>query len=543
MRSYEQVVRLLTTSPSRQALQPPRVTDETRAAVYGSLGTLYANLGERERARGLYEELLAEARGRGARVLEGRVHDLQGRLTLHYEHDAAAAQRLLEEARQIAQEQGDTQGLLEVDMQLAFIAFERDDVQSAGEHLQRVAHLARGSGDRRRLAESLNEISDVFKYRGDWEAASAACEESLMLFAGLTDEGATASQGTGQGTTMDEILPPRQFASALTWAAFFPLIAPLAQPKPTSGYATLRRWAANALMGMGNARLHLGEGEVGRAAVQMGWGIFSEHHEQRYQQAYLPHKILGWIEAGEYERALREARQVMEAMATATGRHGTASEFRPHCALVDTHHVLFQFAEARISLEQASAVAPGKSIWERLLPASRWCTQHALVGDWAAAANAAREAQALRDAMLSPLTWFDFARYHETEALLRAGDRVQAEADVERLRESLGANRRYRLLYLRMQAQLERDAGEHDVAIAYLVEALQLAKGMGLPGEEWQIFAELTARYADIDDTEHAQEARARAIEGIETLAARISDRALRDHFRHTALLRLSALD
>jgi DNA-binding SARP family transcriptional activator len=71
VRYYEQVVRLLMISPSREALLPPRFTDAERAAVYGSLGTLYANLGEQERAGLLYEELLAEARTRGARLLEG----------------------------------------------------------------------------------------------------------------------------------------------------------------------------------------------------------------------------------------------------------------------------------------------------------------------------------------------------------------------------------------------------------------------------------------------------------------------------------------
>jgi hypothetical protein len=111
------------------------------------------------------------------------------------------------------------------------------------------------------------------------------------------------------------------------------------------------------------------------------------------------------------------------------------------------------------------------------------------------------------------------------------------------LRASLGANRRYRLMYLRMQTLLDHDAGEHAAAIAHLVEALQLANEMGLPGEEWQIAAALTAHYTDIGATEHAQEARAQSMEGIEKLSARISDLALRDHFRQTALLRLPALD
>ena len=98
-------------------------------------------------------------------------------------------------------------------------------------------------------------------------------------------------------------------------------------------------------------------------------------------------------------------------------------------------------------------------------------------------------------------------------------------------------------MYLRMQALLDRDAGEQAAAIAHLVEAAQLANEMNLPGQAWQIAAELAARSADVGATEQAQEARAQAMDGIERLAAHISDSALRDHFQQAALLRLPGFD
>jgi tetratricopeptide (TPR) repeat protein len=455
-----------------------------------------------------------------------------------FDSDFVAAQRLLEEARQIAQEQGDVSVLLTTEAQLAIVVEIQGDFAHAWDYAQHVVQLARTSGDRLRLAQVLNDLSDVFKRRGEWEVAAAACEESLVLFARLVDEATTQDQRT---TTESPTLQP--FSPTLAWTALAPRLASLEQQDPTKRDASARRWAANALMGMGNARLHLGEGDVGRAALQMGWRIFIELNNPRYHVSYVLHKTFGWIEAGNYEHALRETRQVTEAAATSVDRPLESAKVRPYCALVDCFHALFQPVAAREPLEQASKLALGKTVWERLLPLTRCCTQLALAGDWNAAAAAARQAQALRDKSASPLTWFDFARYHETEALLRAGDRIQAQADVERLRQSLGANRRYRLMYLRMQALLDRDAGEHAMAVAHLAEALQLAQEMGLPSEEWQIAAELAARYADINATEHAQEARAQAMAGIDTLAARISDRALRDHFRQTALLRLHALD
>jgi tetratricopeptide (TPR) repeat protein len=536
VRYYEQAIRILTASPSQQALRA-QVSDEAKRRIYGALGLLYANLGEKERARLLFEELLAEARGRGARLLEGHALSMLGELVHLYHSDLVAAQRLFEEARQIAQEQGDVSGLLRTESQLADAAERRGDFARASEYARHVVQLARASGERLPLAQALNDLSDVFKRRGEWEVATAACEESLVLFGRLADEETTSDQST---TT--EELPPEPFTPALAWTAFAPRIASLKRQDPTKRNASMRRWGANALMGMGNARLHLGEGDTGRAALQMGWHIFTELNDRRYHVLYVLHQTLGWIEAGNYEQALRETRQVIEATATSVDRPIDYASVRPYCALVDTFHVLFQPAAARDLLEQATALAPGKPVWERLLPATRRCTQLALAGDWEAAAIAAREAQTLRDESPSPLTWFDFARYYETEALLRAGDHARAEADVRRLGEHVGTNRRYRLVYLRMRALLNRDAGDHAAAAKHLSGALSLALEMGLVGEEWQIAAELAASYILLGDAQRAQEARTQSGTIIESLAARFKDLVQRAHFAHAARSRRPAL-
>jgi hypothetical protein len=178
----------------------------------------------------------------------------------------------------------------------------------------------------------------------------------------------------------------------------------------------------------------------------------------------------------------------------------------------------------------------------RLLPATRWARQHALGGDWPNAHGATLQAHSLRGSMPGPLTCFDLARHYETEALLRVGDRAGAEADVRRLGEHLGTNRRYRLVYLRMQALLDRDAGVHAEAITHLKEALYLATQMGLPGEEWQIAAELATSYLDSGDAPRAAEARLRAERVIAALAARITDLSLREHFTKAALAQPAGL-
>src|SRR5262249_17387778 len=153
-----------------------------------------------------------------------------------------------------------------------------------------------------------NDMSDLLILRGDWEAACAACEESLVLFARLADEAATVSQETMTA----EPLPPRSFMPTLAWASYYPQIASLAQQAATNAHWLTRRWAAIALRGMGTARLHLGEGSIGRAALQMGWQISSELKLRSDHKQFLLSHTLGWLEAGEYERTLQVTQQVLE---------------------------------------------------------------------------------------------------------------------------------------------------------------------------------------------------------------------------------------
>ena len=80
----------------------------------------------------------------------------------------------------------------------------------------------------------------------------------------------------------------------------------------------------------------------------------------------------------------------------------------------------------------------------------------------------------------------DFSPQYETEALLRGGDERQARAEVQRLGERLGSNRRFRIPYLRSLAVLAAWDGHSEQAISYLHEAARLAADIGLPGERWQ---------------------------------------------------------
>jgi hypothetical protein len=94
----------------------------------------------------------------------------------------------------------------------------------------------------------------------------------------------------------------------------------------------------------------------------------------------------------------------------------------------------------REALEIADTVARP---WRSLI-ITRLCANRALAGDRGAAYRYALDSVRIRDATPARLVWLDFARYHETEALLRGGNEELAREDVKRLGERVGGDRRSR---------------------------------------------------------------------------------------------------
>ena len=125
----------------------------------------------------------------------------------------------------------------------------------------------------------------------------------------------------------------------------------------------------------------------------------------------------------------------------------------------------------------------------------------------------------------------DFSFHYETEALLRGGDESLARAEVQRLGEGLGPNRRYRLNYLRSQALLSAWDGQREQAVGHLREAAGLAADLGLPGERWQIQAALGSLYEAGGELAQAHTAFGEAARIIQELAESIGDEALRARF------------
>jgi len=94
----------------------------------------------------------------------------------------------------------------------------------------------------------------------------------------------------------------------------------------------------------------------------------------------------------------------------------------------------------------------------------------------------------------------------------------------------------------RGEGAIDRQAGFKPVTRRHLVEALGLAGEMGLPGEEWQIAAELAAAYRREGALTESHEAITRARAFIASLAAGIKDQRLRERFQAAALERAQLL-
>jgi hypothetical protein len=207
------------------------------------------------------------------------------------------------------------------------------------------------------------------------------------------------------------------------------------------------------------------------------------------------------------------------------------------CALAHTLQAVGSIDEATPLLREALAIAERIPVpyWS-LRPLAYLCANRVLADDWSTAGDIAIRAIATRNATHSRLVYFDFLRHLEIEALLRCGAVNEARREVEELGERITdaeQDRRFRLLYLRMRAALCRWGKNPTAEIGELEAAHALAMELDLPGERWQIAAQLGEAYRSLGDRAKSTAALEEANVIIQSLAVRISDQALRQAFLH----------
>jgi tetratricopeptide (TPR) repeat protein len=236
----------------------------------------------------------------------------------------------------------------------------------------------------------------------------------------------------------------------------------------------------------------------------------------------------GLIEEGRYGEALRAAQ---EGVRIARKLPNPVLPLLALLSLGDAHQAVLGLEKAQTMYQEALEIADSLPRQWRFLMVSSLCANRALAGDWEAAHRYALESVELRDAAPTRLMRLDFARHHETEALLRGGEEELAHEDVKRLGERVGGNRRFRLVHLRMLAVLDRWDGESAEALARLHEAEVLAEEIGFPGELWQIWSALGELHGQRGEPEEARGAFSQAARLLEKLAGEIEDEPMKQGF------------
>ena len=496
---YKQARALLQEHPRLQMVLPAPEVER----LYVHLGQAYTLQQSWEQAQQAYEELVSYARQQSLPTLVCMTLNRLAILAVQQSYDRPKVRAFLEEAWRMAETSHDQRALAETEWNLAqIIAIVWYAPTSALAHGEHALELARASHDQELEARSLSSLGVIHVLRGDFEEAMPCLEASLGLYVALGSE-PTASRELSLphfllGAPPTQSLTNRA-SEALCWAF-------LAYAQVNSGQVQLSlRSSCRALM-------------------------LSQEIKNVWAQIYSTFCLtFGLLEAGASEEALV---LTQPAIALARTLPPMLSFQRLLAALGGTYQALQQWEEAQAPLEEAVAVAEALDIRPPRVPAlARLCMNCAVAGEWQAAYHYAVQAIAVRESVDAALLSFDFYSHYETEALLRGGDESQARAEVQRLGERVGPNRRFRLPYLRSRALLAVWDGQSKQAISHLREAARLAADLGLPGEQWQIQAALASLYEAGGEPVQAHTAWASAARTIHGLAEGIGDETRRSRF------------
>ncbi len=469
---YEQARALLQEHPWLQTVLPAPEVER----LYVHLGQAYTLQQSWEQAQQAYEELVSYARQQLLPTLVCMTLNRLAILAVQQSYDRPKVRAFLEEAWRMAETSHDQRALAETEWNLAqIIAIVWYAPTSALAHGEHALELARASHDQELEARSLSSLGVIHVLRGDFEEAMPCLEASLGLYVALGSE-PTASRELSLphfllGAPPTQSLTNRA-SEALCWAF-------LAYAQVNSGQVQLSlRSSCRALM-------------------------LSQEIKNVWAQIYSTFCLtFGLLEAGASEEAL-----VLT---------------QPAIALARTLPPMLSFQRLLAALG---------GTYQALQQLARLCMNCAVAGEWQAAYHYAVQAIAVRESVDAALLSFDFYSHYETEALLHGGDESQARAEVQRLGERVGPNRRFRLPYLRSRARLSAWDGQSKQAIGHLREAARLAADLGLPGEQWQIQAALASLYEAGGEPAQAHTAWASAARTIHGLAEGIGDETSRSRF------------
>lgn len=263
-------------------------------------------------------------------------------------------------------------------------------------------------------------------------------------------------------------------------------------------------------------------------SVRLGRERLDIAHELGERDLYLADShglVLALLEVGDYGAALSVAQTGAEA-ARALGH--SARSLMALLFLGDACRQLNRLEQARSAYTEMSGTITLTQY--QALTRSKLCAVAALEEDWPQAHTHAIEAARLRGEVVLQMT-APLHFHHEIEAFLRGDDQKSACQELGRFEAYVGESRRLHLAYLRAQAVLERWQKDTGASIESLREAETLAAEIGLPGELWQIRAELGVLCEERGEVEEAGRCFHQAAGEVQKLARKIADAELRNGF------------
>jgi tetratricopeptide (TPR) repeat protein len=499
---YERARSLLAQEEGRTAAgQPTERSIPELEHLYTQLGRAYELTNELGKARAAYETMLALAREVGeARLEVGALNYLAFLALPHQEPDVPRAKTLLEEARQVAQQAGLEEALIEPECTLADLM-----TYWAGEFEPSV-----------RLAQRALASARALVGRPDLVARALWTLARLELFRGRLEESATyASEGAALS---------RELAERPRWRTLLPSMGFAAMGLVASWRAGAKVMEIQCLRILAYDRILQGRLQEGIKIARDVLSISRELPERAGAMGSWPLGI-GLVEIGEYEEGLELCRRGTE-MARKLPNvfllwHNLDHLGRAYEALVELEEARRVHKEA---LELGGQVGPHYETWS----SASLCAVAVLSENWDEAYAHAKRAHQDR---ISLNVREGIYLHHEVEALLRGEDEGLAREEALRFAQPAQTNERVRIAYLRSLASLSEWEGNTQGAVDHLREAEALAEKIGLPGELWQIQSKIGELHDRRRETEEARAVFSRAAQTLRMLAGKIRDEELRERF------------
>jgi DNA-binding SARP family transcriptional activator/predicted ATPase len=454
---------------------PDAISGADRQGLYANLGRAYELIEAWDKARTTYQTMIAYAEAIGATAMQCLGLNRLATVYANGFKDTQGAIVLLEQALAVAQQSGDQRGLAETEWNLSLATRIQHKPHLARQHGEQALAIARQMGHPQLLARCLNSLAYIHFLLRQWDTVKTYADEARDLYA-----------AAGDGILK-------------------------ADSQRVAGWSLL----------------YIGQPRASLASLQETFA-FSRQIENLWGQAECAWRLAcALIELGRYGEAIELARQGVK-QARIVGQPPMV--LMALITLGTVQRTLMAIEPARETLLEAL----DKSAEKGLIGFRDWvlaelCALHALSEDWDQARIYAQQTlQSTQDASLMPMS---FTGWYLTEALLRGGNGDLARAEVERLGKILGDNRRFRIPWLRSQAELAQWDGDINQAVAHLQAAQVLAREIGLPGEEWSILGALGELYANQGDHVEAKRARQASAAILHDLADSIDEAELRAGF------------